>query len=111
VTTRTVQLGEVMTVDRRAASEVECRSLPYVGLDDIEKDMGTFTAGFRRKPEALLATKFRFTSQHVLYGKLRPYLNKVALPDFDGVCTTEIFPLLPKPNVLDRGYLFAVLLS
>jgi len=106
-----VQLREVMTVDRIAASEAECRSLPYVGLEHIEKDTGNFSADFRRRPETLLATKFRFTPQHVLYGKLRPYLNKVAVPDFDGVCTTEILPLLPKPNALDRGYLFAVLLS
>jgi type I restriction enzyme S subunit len=35
----------------------------------------------------------------------------VVLPDFDGVCTTEIFPLLPEPKTLDRGYLYAVLLS
>jgi type I restriction enzyme S subunit len=80
-------------------------------LEHIEKDTGNFSVDFRRKPETLLATKFRFTPRHVLYGKLRPYLNKVAVPDFDGVCTTEIFPLLPKPNALDRGYLFAVLLS
>jgi type I restriction enzyme S subunit len=59
----------------------------------------------------LLATKFRFTPRHVLYGKLRPYLNKTTLPDFDGVCTTEILPLLPKPQTLDRGYLYGALLS
>ena len=47
---------------------------------------------------------FRFGPQHVLYGKLRPYLNKVALPDFEGRCTTEIIPLLPTID-LDRRYL------
>jgi len=35
---------------------------------------------------------------------LRPYLNKVALPDFQGKCSTEIIPLLPS-NDLDRDYL------
>jgi type I restriction enzyme, S subunit len=100
-----------MTIDRATASEAECRALPYVGLEHIEKGVGNFTADFRRHPETLLATKFRFTPLHVLYGKLRPNLNKVALPDFDGVCTTEIFPLLPKPQTLDRRYLYAVLLS
>lgn len=39
-----------------------------------------------------------------MYGKLRPYLNKVALPDFDGKCSTEIIPLLPSSD-LYRGYL------
>jgi len=100
-----------MTIERATASEAECRTLPYVGLEHIEKGAGSFTADFRCQPETLLATKFRFTPLHVLYGKLRPYLNKVALPDFDGVCTTEIFPLLPRPQRLDRRYLHAMLLS
>lgn len=108
---RTVQLGEVATIDRAAASETECRTLAYVGLEHIEKGAGHFNTDFRRKPEALLAAKYRFTPSHILYGKLRPYLNKVALPDFDGVCTTEILPLLPEPTDLERGYLYGVLLS
>ena len=108
---RTVQLAEVMTVDRTAASETECRTLPYVGLEHIEKNAGHFTADFRRTPETLLATKYRFTPRHVLYGKLRPNLNKITLPDFDGVCTTEILPLMPQPQTLDRGYLYGALLS
>jgi type I restriction enzyme S subunit len=54
---------------------------------------------------------FRFTPKHVLYGKLRPYLNKVVLPSFDGVCTTEILPILPNEEKLDRTFLWAILLS
>jgi type I restriction enzyme, S subunit len=108
---RTVQLGEVAVIDRNAASGTDCQALPYVGLEHIEKDCGNFTNDFRRKAETLLATKFKFTSQHVLYGKLRPYLNKVVLPDFDGVCTTEILPLLPKDSALERGFLYGLLLS
>jgi type I restriction enzyme S subunit len=85
--------------------------MPYVALEDIVKDSGRFADEFRAKPQKVLATKFRFTSEHVLYGKLRPYLNKVALPYFAGVCTTEILPLRPKPGKIERGYLYAVLLS
>ena len=59
----------------------------------------------------MLATNFRFTTQHVLYGKLRPYLNKVLLPSFDGVCTTEILPLLPVEGKIVREYLWVYLMS
>lgn len=41
----------------------------------------------------------------MLYGRLRPYLNKVLLPDFAGHCSTEIFPLRPCAS-LDRRYLW-----
>jgi type I restriction enzyme S subunit len=104
-------LDKVARIDRTVASDEECKTLPYVGLEHIEKDAGHFAAEFERKPETFLATKFRFTPRHVLYGKLRPYLNKVALPSFDGVCTTEILPILPVEGRLDRTYLWAFLLT
>lgn len=106
-----VPLGEVATVDRVAASDADCERLPYIGLEHIEKDAGHLVGGYSSRPEKLLATKFLFSARHVLYGKLRPYLNKVFKPDFDGVCTTEILPILPKEQYLDRGFLFAVLRS
>jgi type I restriction enzyme, S subunit len=106
-----VPLGEVANIDRTTASLEECKLLPYVGLEHIEKESGHFAPEFKKQPETLLATKFKFTDKHVLYGKLRPYLKKVALPYFEGVCTTEILPILPKEDKLDRKYLYAVLLS
>jgi len=106
-----VALGDVARIDRTVASDEECGALPYVGLEHIEKDVGYFVNGYERRPETLLATKFKFTPKHVLYGKLRPYLNKVALPSFDGGCTTEILPILPDETKLDRVYLWAYLLS
>ena len=41
----------------------------------------------------------------------RRYLNKVALPNFDGVCTTEVLPILPDEKQLDRVYLWSILIS
>ena len=52
----------------------------------------------------LASTKFLFSSRHILYGKLRPYLRKIARPDFDGICSTDILPILPGRRV-DRDYL------
>ena len=79
--------------------------LPYLGLEGIEAGTGQFATGeFSKTPEAPLANSFRFDDRHVLYGKLRPYLNKVALPSAEGKCSTEIVPLLPSPQ-LDRRYL------
>lgn len=49
------------------------------------------------------STTFAFDESHVLYGKLRPYLNKVAAPDRRGRCSTEIIPLLPRD--VDREFL------
>lgn len=46
-----------------------------------------------------------FNEHHVLYSKLRPYLNKVLLPDQQGIGTTELIPMLPDAKRLDRKYL------
>ena len=50
------------------------------------------------------STKASFASGDVLYGKLRPYLNKVLVADRHGFCTTEILPLRPREGV-DPHYL------
>ncbi|MCL6511321.1 MAG: restriction endonuclease subunit S [Anaerolineae bacterium] len=93
---RWVRLGEVCIQDRTIveARSHDAANLPYLGLEDVEPETGRI---FKISPQPEegdgISTTFRFTSDHVLYGKLRPYLNKVALPDFEGRCTTEMIPL------------------
>jgi type I restriction enzyme S subunit len=76
--------------------------MPYVGMEDIESDTGR-VLGSSHQGEVRSNT-FAFGKRHVLYGKLRPYLNKVALPEQSGRCSTELIPLLPVSGV-DRRYL------
>lgn len=46
--------------------------------------------------------KFAFQRNDVLYGKLRPYLDKAVLADSDGLCTTELLVLRAKSEVSPR---------
>ncbi|HBU30144.1 MAG TPA: hypothetical protein DEB56_11655 [Thiobacillus sp.] len=102
---RTVRLGEVCQQCRESVRPGERGELRYIGLESIESGSAQFVEGALSKtPEAPQANSFRFGPEHILYGKLRPYLNKVALPDFEGKCSTEIIPLLPSPEA-DRAYL------
>lgn len=74
-------------------------------LEDIEKDSSRLLQRItfaQRRPKS---TKTRFQAGDVLYGKLRPYLNKVLIADRPGYCTTEIIPIRTGPN-LDNRYLF-----
>ena len=74
-------------------------------LEDIEKDTSrliTRSTVSTRKPKS---TKNKFKQGQVLYGKLRPYLNKIVIADEDGYCSTEIVPL-PQCDQLDERYLF-----
>jgi type I restriction enzyme S subunit len=74
-------------------------------LEDIEKGSSKILQRLNFSERRSKSTKNRFEKGDVLYGKLRPYLNKVVIADQDGYCTTEIVPL--KPNLLvDGRYLF-----
>ncbi len=105
-------LGALCIQDRQIVvpQSLEASSRPYLGLEHIEGTSGRIlrhaTAGTLEEGKS---TTFAFDSRHVLYGKLRPYLNKVALPDFTGRCTTELIPLLPNSQLIDRSFL-AILL-
>lgn len=102
---RTVRLGDHCQQDRASVRPGDRPELRYIGLETIEGNTGQFLVGeFSKTPEVPQANSFRFGPEHVLYGKLRPYLNKVALPEFEGKCSTEIIPLLPSAE-LDRRYL------
>ncbi len=107
---RWVRLGEVCEQDRKIINPGTplAASRPYLSLEHIESNTGRI---LRAPSEAMedegKSTTFAFDSRHILYGKLRPYLNKVALPDFEGRCTTELIPLLPRGT--DRHFLTWVL--
>ncbi len=94
-------IGELCAEDRtivEPASEL-ARALPYLGMEHVESITGSILRDVATTMIEGRSTTFRFDSRHVLYGKLRPYLNKVALPNFDGRCTTELIPLLPGAGV------------
>lgn len=105
-----VPLRQVATIDRDVveAASIESGTL-YVGLEDIESG-GEFADVRRVARGDLASSKFAFSSNHVLYGKLRPYLAKIARPNFAGVCSTDILPIRPGSG-LDRNYLAHYLLT
>jgi type I restriction enzyme S subunit len=74
-------------------------------LEDIEKDSSRLLQKMTFLQRQSKSTKNRFQTGDVLYGKLRPYLNKVLIADEPGYCTTEILPLKAGAH-LDNRYLF-----
>lgn len=98
-------LGDVCAFDKVQGIH---RGLPYVGLEQIESHTARFIGS--TAPQPVKSSTFRFSGEHVLYGRLRPYLNKALAPDFEGHCSTEIFPLKPSRE-LSREYLLYWLLA
>jgi type I restriction enzyme S subunit len=97
-----VRLGEICREDRTVVEpgSLEAHLLPYLSLEHVEPGTGRILKVPTESVEDEgRSSTFRFDDRHVLYGKLRPYLNKVALPSFEGRCTTEMVPLLPSEDV------------
>ena len=96
-------LGEITSPSEARADPSDLPAdMSYVGLEHIEKDTGRLL-GYGHAQD-VRSTKTLFRAGDVLYGKLRPYLNKVCIPDFDGVCSTDIL-VFPKRDFLCNRFL------
>ncbi len=99
-----VTLGDVAEIERDgvAFDQIETGTR-YLGLEHIESG-GRIIGDSVVDAGDLASTKFRFSKNHILYGKLRPYLAKIALPEFDGICSTDIVPIRPGAKI-NKHYL------
>ncbi len=78
----------------------------YIGLASVASNTGQLTDAV----ETASGQCFAFEQSDVLYGRLRPYLNKVWLAAFDGVCSTEFHVMrVRNPEVLLPAYLSVVM--
>lgn len=75
-----------------------------VELEDVGQDDGKLIGSTETGKTSSI--KNRFQKGDVLFGKLRAYLRKYWLADRDGVCTTEIWPLIANQHTLISNYLF-----
>jgi type I restriction enzyme S subunit len=89
----------------------EYRDLPHVGGANIETKSGGLIDLKTADEEGLKSGKFLFDESMVLYSKIRPYLMKVARPNFKGLCSADIYPLSAKRGRLCHDFLFYLLLS
>ena len=99
-----VQLGSVASIEKRTVQPDEIDpEIKYIGLENIEPG-GALVNVTSAGNAQLTSPKTTFNKECVLFGKLRPYLAKIARPEFSGICSTDIIPITPGEN-LDRGYL------
>ena len=95
-------LGEMVQPTRPRIKPSEKPDLPFIGMENVEahtmKLLGTVPAA------TMKSSAVHFQSGDVLYGRLRPYLNKIYRPEFEGLCSAE-FIVFPKTERIDSRYL------
>lgn len=95
-------LGELCNLRRELVEPTLVAQIRYVGLEHVDPGLATL----RRwgSVEDVRSTKSRFYAGDIVYGKLRPYLDKAALAEWDGICSTDILVLEPKSECADPQY-------
>ncbi|MFS4416040.1 restriction endonuclease subunit S [Maribacter sp. 2307ULW6-5] len=82
---------------------------PHIGIANIERNTGKLKNYVTVSEENLSSGKYIFDERHIIYSKIRPNLNKVALPTFKGLTSADSYPILVKSENSNRIF-FAFLL-
>lgn len=98
-----------------ANGQVDPKAEPYsemlhLGPENIESGTGQIRACKTSKQLGLISGKYEFNGEAIVYSKIRPNLNKVCKPGFNGVCSADMYPIWAK-NGLDIDYLYHYMLS
>lgn len=108
MSTPTIKLDKLCDLVSVQVKPADMPDAPYLGLEHLEPGR-LLPTGFGGSDE-VGSHKSVFKPGDVLYGKLRPYLDKAVLADREGIATTELLVLRPKPWVTPE-YLVCVLHS
>lgn len=107
---REVRLGEVARLSKeRLNPKQEHNDRCCIELEHIEPGTGRLLGSTQSSQQASI--KAVFNPGDVLFGKLRPYLRKFIAPDFEGVCSTEIWVLQPKTQEIASRFLHFLIQS
>lgn len=80
----------------------------HLAPNHIEQNTGKILEIATVAEDGVASSKHKFFSGQIIYSKIRPYLNKVCLVDFDGVCSADMYPIKAKSNT---KYLLYFMLS
>lgn len=96
---RWVRLGTVLEVSKEKTEDFSDATIKYVGLENLENGRGITSYG---TAEGIKSVKNVFHPGQILYGKLRPNLNKHDIAMCDGVCSSDILVFDAKAEVDTR---------
>jgi type I restriction enzyme S subunit len=84
--------------------------MTLVAPDHIESETGRLIAKRSAAEQGAISGKYVFEPGDVVYSKIRPYLRKAFVADFDGLCSADMYPLSPRGET-DSRFVLATLLG
>lgn len=80
--------------------------LPHIAPDNIEAGTARLLPYRTIAEDKLISAKNRFYPRQVLYSKIRPYLKKAVIVDFDGACSADMYPISARSGLNPRYLLY-----
>ena len=102
-----VRLGQLMSLRTENVLPEDVPDIRYVGLEHM--DSGEVNLHRWGRTAQVRSAKSRFYPKDILYGKLRPYLDKAALAEWEGVCSTDILVFTAYNDTAFPEYLAGLL--
>lgn len=94
----TKRFDEVAYIKSNLVSPADYLDYPHIAPDNIEKRTGILLDYHTIAEDGVTSGKHRFYAGQILYSKIRPYLSKVVMVDFDGLCSADMYPIEAKEN-------------
>lgn len=104
----TKRFDEVADIKSNLVEPSNYLEFPHIAPDNIEKRTGILLDYHTIAEDGVKSGKHRFYAGQILYSKIRPYLSKVVMVDFDGLCSADMYPIEAKENT---KYLLYYMLS
>ena len=101
---RPLRLDAICSKRSEGYQPVDGGTQPYIGLEHIQQGLPTLESVGTESDVS--SGKSKFEPKDVLFGKLRPYLRKAAIPGFAGVCSTDILVFTPKKATVPEYLLY-----
>ncbi len=100
--------SKIATIETNLVDPLDFPNAPHIAPDNIEKKTGVLLNYRTIKEDGVKSGKHRFHAGQILYSKIRPYLSKCVIVDFDGLCSADMYPI----NAMqDTRYLWYYMLS
>lgn len=95
---KTQRFDEVAVIRSNLVDPADYQDYPHIAPDSIEKKTGVLLEYHTIYEDKVTSGKHRFYSGQILYSKIRPYLSKVVVVGFDGLCSADMYPIEAVKN-------------
>jgi type I restriction enzyme S subunit len=92
------QIKDIAEIASNLVQTSEVMDLPHIAPNHIESGVPRLLPFKTVREDNVISAKHRFFSGQIIYSKIRPYLRKAVIVDFEGVCSADMYPINARCN-------------